>query len=247
MDWAGKEEGTPLDELDLTIVEQGKMGTRAWTDAERRLVDASRRAEEQRRAEEERQRRQLEEAKQATERSLREQEEANRKLRRRSYVLLVTVAVAVVVAILAIYLGLQAHWQGQKAEEQTKEAQKNANIAKIQEKKAKVSAKDANHKAVEMLTTFGNISLEQGHMSRAMHEFALAIETCKDDEGQTDNRRKLGLLASEHPRLQSILEHGGGISSATFSRDGARILTTSGWNAGLGNEDRQTPPRASRV
>jgi WD40 repeat protein len=65
----------------------------------------------------------------------------------------------------------------------------------------------------------------------AMHVFAQAIETCKDVEEQTNNRIILGILASEHPRLQSILEHGGAISSATFSRDGARILTTSGLDA----------------
>jgi hypothetical protein len=48
VEWENEKEGTPLDELDLTIVEQGKMGTRAWTPAERRLVEASRRERERR-------------------------------------------------------------------------------------------------------------------------------------------------------------------------------------------------------
>lgn len=48
VEWAGGQEGSPLDEVDLTLVEQGSSGMRAWTADERRLVEASRRERERR-------------------------------------------------------------------------------------------------------------------------------------------------------------------------------------------------------
>ncbi|HEX9941448.1 MAG TPA: tetratricopeptide repeat protein [Thermoanaerobaculia bacterium] len=42
VEWAGGKEGPPLDEMDLTIVEQGAGGMRAWTADEKRLVKRSR-------------------------------------------------------------------------------------------------------------------------------------------------------------------------------------------------------------
>ncbi|HEX5758348.1 MAG TPA: tetratricopeptide repeat protein [Thermoanaerobaculia bacterium] len=42
VEWAGGKEGAPLDEMDLTIVEQGADGMRAWTADEKRLVERSR-------------------------------------------------------------------------------------------------------------------------------------------------------------------------------------------------------------
>ncbi len=42
VDWKDGKEGTPLDEQDLELVEQGKDGMRAWDEAEKRLVEASR-------------------------------------------------------------------------------------------------------------------------------------------------------------------------------------------------------------
>ncbi|MGH9361516.1 MAG: WD40 repeat domain-containing protein, partial [Thermoanaerobaculia bacterium] len=53
VDWADGEEGSPLDEVDLSIVEQGSSGMPAWTADELRLVEASRR-ERQRREQRER-------------------------------------------------------------------------------------------------------------------------------------------------------------------------------------------------
>ncbi|HEX9941447.1 MAG TPA: CHAT domain-containing protein, partial [Thermoanaerobaculia bacterium] len=49
VEWSGGKEGPPLDEVDLTIVEQGAGGMCAWTADERRLIGSSRR-EQQRRA-----------------------------------------------------------------------------------------------------------------------------------------------------------------------------------------------------
>jgi tetratricopeptide (TPR) repeat protein len=42
VDWAGDQTGTPLDEADLKLVEQGEAGTRALNETEQRLVEASR-------------------------------------------------------------------------------------------------------------------------------------------------------------------------------------------------------------
>ncbi len=42
VDWAGDQEGTPLDEADLGVVEKGIDGTRTLSPTERRLLDASR-------------------------------------------------------------------------------------------------------------------------------------------------------------------------------------------------------------
>jgi len=41
-EWEGGQVGSPLDEVDLKLVEQGQLGTRAFTECERRLVHASR-------------------------------------------------------------------------------------------------------------------------------------------------------------------------------------------------------------
>ena len=41
VEWAGGKEGSPLDEVDLTLVEQGAAGMRAWTVDEQKLVAAS--------------------------------------------------------------------------------------------------------------------------------------------------------------------------------------------------------------
>ncbi|HEX5759430.1 MAG TPA: CHAT domain-containing protein, partial [Thermoanaerobaculia bacterium] len=49
VDWEDGKEGAPLDEVDLSLVEQGSSGMPAWTADERRLVEASHR-ERQRRA-----------------------------------------------------------------------------------------------------------------------------------------------------------------------------------------------------
>lgn len=43
VEWVGDKEGSPLDEVDLTLVEQGAAGMRAWTADEQKLVAASRR------------------------------------------------------------------------------------------------------------------------------------------------------------------------------------------------------------
>jgi WD40 repeat protein len=48
VEWAGSKKGAPLDEVDLTLVEQGAAGMRAWTDDEQKLVAASRRERAQR-------------------------------------------------------------------------------------------------------------------------------------------------------------------------------------------------------
>lgn len=42
VDWAGDKKGTPLDDADLKVVEQGIDGTRVWDSKERQLVQASR-------------------------------------------------------------------------------------------------------------------------------------------------------------------------------------------------------------
>lgn len=49
LEWAGGKEGPPLDEVDLSIVEQGADGMRAWTADESRLVDRSRKERTRRR------------------------------------------------------------------------------------------------------------------------------------------------------------------------------------------------------
>ncbi|MCB9949343.1 MAG: CHAT domain-containing protein, partial [Planctomycetaceae bacterium] len=41
-DWADGKEGAPLDAIDLQIVEEGQLGTRAWTEDETRLINRSR-------------------------------------------------------------------------------------------------------------------------------------------------------------------------------------------------------------
>jgi WD40 repeat protein len=48
VEWVGGQEGGPLDEVDLTLVEQGAHGMRAWTADEQKLVAASRRKRAQR-------------------------------------------------------------------------------------------------------------------------------------------------------------------------------------------------------
>jgi len=48
-EWQDGKQGTPLDEQDLSLVEQGQHGMRAWTPDERRLVVASRHARTRRR------------------------------------------------------------------------------------------------------------------------------------------------------------------------------------------------------
>lgn len=48
VDWGNSKQGAPLDEVDLTIVEQGSSGMRAWTADERRLVEASQRERDRR-------------------------------------------------------------------------------------------------------------------------------------------------------------------------------------------------------
>ncbi|MEZ5944565.1 MAG: CHAT domain-containing protein [Planctomycetaceae bacterium] len=42
VDWGNQQEGTPLDEADLTVVEEGIVGTRSLSAAEQRLLEASR-------------------------------------------------------------------------------------------------------------------------------------------------------------------------------------------------------------
>lgn len=49
VEWQDNQVGTPLDEQDLRLVEQGYEGMRSWTEAERRLVEASRAARVKRR------------------------------------------------------------------------------------------------------------------------------------------------------------------------------------------------------
>src|SRR6185503_4060575 len=43
LDWGDGKQGTPLDEVDLSLVEHGASGMRAWSADEDRLVAASRR------------------------------------------------------------------------------------------------------------------------------------------------------------------------------------------------------------
>lgn len=49
VDWQGDNDGSPLDEADLTVVEKGQTGMRAWTPAQERLVNASREQRQKRR------------------------------------------------------------------------------------------------------------------------------------------------------------------------------------------------------
>ena len=51
-EWADDKEGPPLDEVDLTLVEQGADGMRAWTADEKRLVESSQKDRERRRRQE---------------------------------------------------------------------------------------------------------------------------------------------------------------------------------------------------
>ena len=51
VDWQDDKQGTPLDESDLSLVEKGENGMRAWETAEERLVKASRREMRQRKNE----------------------------------------------------------------------------------------------------------------------------------------------------------------------------------------------------
>ncbi|MFN8464033.1 MAG: CHAT domain-containing protein [Caldilineaceae bacterium] len=54
VDWTDGRDGTPLDDTDLSLVEAGRSGMRAWKPHEERLVEASRRSQTERRAEQER-------------------------------------------------------------------------------------------------------------------------------------------------------------------------------------------------
>ena len=87
-EWHDGKIGPVLDATDLSAVEAGAAGMRAWTTDEARLVEASRQAEERRVAEEEERQRQLREAQEREEQErlakehAQEQQKRNRRVAR---------------------------------------------------------------------------------------------------------------------------------------------------------------------
>ena len=64
VDWDNGEDGSPLDNADLSVVEVGQAGMRLWTSDEQRLVEGSRVARQRREAERQRQEKEREESRQ---------------------------------------------------------------------------------------------------------------------------------------------------------------------------------------
>jgi WD40 repeat protein len=105
---------------------------------------------------------------------------------------------------------------------------------------ARDSAGEARRQTAEVMTHAGALDLDAGRSFEAMHRFARAVEADDGAPARSANRRRLGRLAREAPRLEAILPHPGRVNDASFDRDGRRVVTASSdqaarvWEAGTG-------------
>ena len=89
------------------------------------------------------------------------------------------------------------------------------------------SADEAKANAAEVLIEAGSTALANGHSFDAMHRFARAIGTCP---ASLISGIRQHWDSSSAKFLDSILELPEPISSASYSRDGSRVVTTSEGN-----------------
>jgi WD40 repeat protein len=138
------------------------------------------------------------------------------------------------------YFALQARSQ---AKLNQAEAEKQAQIAEAKEAEARQSEARARQKTVDLLIESGADHIGEGSNSTALVYFARAMALDADSPGeQALNRLRVGSLSQRIPRLKAILEHGGPVTTAIFSRDGTRVLS-----AGLGNAVRVWDARSGRL
>ncbi len=214
-EWRDGKTGPVLDSTDLSAVEEGASGMRAWTANETLLVEASRRAEEQEKAEEKERARRLHEAEERqreaevdkqreTEQRLKDQEESNRRLRKRAYALGAVLALTVGVALLAAY-------QWREARNQTRLAEQNLRIANAERLAA------CSHDAFP---------------ERPQRSLILAVEAIRATRDRAEPpvpaaRQSLqDALSSSSIQGSPFLEHKSPISALAFAPDG-RLATLS--------------------
>lgn len=89
------------------------------------------------------------------------------------------------------------------------------------------SASESRHRLVRSYVADGNRLVDEGDPFTAMLWFAEALRL---DEGnpaaEANHRLRLSTLLRESPRLLQTFNHGAPLTSAGFSRDGKRIVTT---------------------
>ena len=99
--------------------------------------------------------------------------------------------------------------------------------AKAHAIRADASASESRHRLVRSYVADGNRLVDDGDPFTAMLWFAEALRL---DEGnpaaETNHRLRLSTLLRESPRLLHTFNHGAPLTSAGFSRDGKRIVTT---------------------
>ena len=205
-EWHDGKMGPDLDAADLSAVEAGAAGMRAWTTDEARLVEASRQAEERRLVEEEREKRQLWEAREREEKA-RLDEEKETKLR-----LKVSLAAFAVTAVFAAL----AFWQWDKSE-------KSAAAANIQ----KMVAQEQSRK--RGVAPIGR-ALQFGAAERLDQAILLALEASVGDT--LEARASLQRCIDDRPELSRFLKFPKAtVSSVAFGPEG-RIAA--GYSAGVG-------------
>ncbi|HSU56959.1 MAG TPA: WD40 repeat domain-containing serine/threonine-protein kinase [Candidatus Dormibacteraeota bacterium] len=124
-------------------------------------------------------------------------------------------------AILIFLAGLGGVlWQWRSAKAHALRAEQNA-------VRADANARESRRRLVRSYVTMGNRLVDDADPFTAMLWFAEALRLEEENlKQQLDHRVRLSTLLRESPRLMQVYNHGAPLTSASFSRDGSKIVTS---------------------
>ncbi|TAK96024.1 MAG: hypothetical protein EPO07_14890 [Verrucomicrobia bacterium] len=123
-------------------------------------------------------------------------------------------------AVLIFLVGLAGVlWQWRAATANATRATQNA-------ARADANARENQRRLVRSYVASGNRLVDEGDPFAAMLWFAEALRLEEENSAQQLNHRvRLSTLLRESPRLLQVFNHGAPLTSASFSRDGSKIVT----------------------